>query len=262
VKRRAPIPGRGYTRTASLLAALVDEPQGTTASALARRLEIPKSTLSLILQHFLDLGIAERTLDGASFVVGPELVKLAFRIVSNLQVPRVARPHLEWLARETGEDVYLGVQNGLKAIYIDKVDGTEPVRFNVELGSARPLHSTAIGKLILAFSQPSLLETLLRAQGLSAVTKKTITDAPRLRREVAEIRKRGFSTSDGENIEGIYAIAAPVTAHGRLIAGVCIATLRTRGLSSRDRWARNALQAARRISRDIPEHPQPHAASR
>ena len=138
-------------RTASLLAALVDQPQGITAAALAQRLDIPKSTLSLILRHFLDLGIVERAHDRAGVVIGPELVKLAFRIVSNLQVPRVARPHLEWLARETHENVYLGVQNGLRAIYIDRVDGTESVRVNVELGAARPLHATALGKLILAF---------------------------------------------------------------------------------------------------------------
>ena len=258
MKRRAHIPGRGYTRTASLLAALVDEPHGTTASVLARRLDIPKSTLSLILQHFLELGIVERALDDAGFVVGPELIKLAFRIVSNLQMPRVARPHLEWLAREIGEDVYFGVQRGLKAIYIDKVDGTESVRLNVELGSARPLHSTAIGKLILAFSPPSLLDTLLRVGGLPAITQDTITDPARFRLEVAGIRKRGFSISDGENIEGIYALAAPVIVRRRIIAGVCIATLRSRGLRHRARWVRKMLRAAGRISREIPAPPQPH----
>lgn len=152
------------------------------------------------------------------------------------------------------------MQTGLKAIYIDKVDGTESVRLNVELGSARPLHSTAIGKVILAFSPPSLLDTLVRVEGLPAITQDTITDPTRLRREVAEIRKRGFSTSNGENVEGIYAIAAPVIARGRIIAGVCIGTLRSRGLRSRDRWARSAVEAARRISRDIPAQPQPPTA--
>jgi DNA-binding IclR family transcriptional regulator len=206
------------------------------------------------------LGIVERALDHAGFVVGPELIKLAFRIVSNLRIHRVARPHLEWLAREIGENVYLGVQNGLRAIYIDKVEGTESVRVNVELASTRPLHSTAIGKLILAFSPPSLLDTLLRMDGLPAVTPATITAPARLRLELAEIRKRGFSTSDGENIEGIYSIAAPVIARHRLIAGVCVATPRSRGLRNRDRWARKMRQAAGRISRDIPAQPQPSTA--
>ena len=99
VRHRAPIPGRVYGRTAALLAALVDEPHGITPSDLHRRLKIPKSTLSLIFRHFVDLGIAARALDDAGFVAGPELIRLALRIVSNLQIPRLARPHLESLAR-------------------------------------------------------------------------------------------------------------------------------------------------------------------
>lgn len=260
MKSRARLPGRGYVRTASILAALVDEPQGLTASELARRLSIPKSTLSLILQHFLERGLVERGLDDAVFVVGPELVKLAFRIVSNLGTPRVARPHLEWLAREIGEDVYLGVQSGLKAIYVDKVEGTESVRLNVELGSSRPLHSTAIGKLVLAFAPPPLLDIVLRGDRLAAVTPHTITDPARLRLEVAAIRRRGFSTSDGENIEGVYAVAVPVMVRRRFVAGVCVATLRSRSLRGRDRWVRQMLNASGRIGRDISSHsPQPAA---
>ncbi|MBI4628530.1 MAG: IclR family transcriptional regulator [Candidatus Rokubacteria bacterium] len=261
MKSRARVPGRGYTRTASLLAALVDEPQGITASALAQRLDIPKSTLSLILRHFLELGIVERAHDRARIVIGPELVKLAFRIVSNLQLPRVARPHLEWLARETHENVYLGVQNGLKAIYIDRVDGTESVRVNVELGAPRPLHATAIGKLILAFSPPSLLEAVVRAEGLPALTPHTITDPTRLRRKLEEVRKRGFSTSDGENIDGLYAIAVPVIVRGRIVAGICICVPGSPGLHHRPRWAPKMLKAAQRISRDLTARPQPNGSA-
>jgi len=261
VKSRARVPGRGYMRTASLLAALVDQPQGITAAALAQQLDIPKSTLSLILRHFLELGIVERAHDRAGIVIGPELVKLAFRIVSNLQVPRVARPHVEWLARETHENVYLGVQNGLKAIYVDRVDGTESVRVNVELGAPRPLHATAIGKLILAFSPPSLLDAVLRMEGLPAMTPHTITDPTRLRRELEEVRKRGFSTSDGENIDGLYAIAVPVIVRGRIVAGICISVPGSPGLQTRPRWAPKMLKAAQRISRDLTAHPQPDGSA-
>ena len=261
MKSRARVPGRGYMRTASLLAALVDQPQGITAAALAQRLDIPKSTLSLILRHFLELGIVERAHDRAGIVIGPELVKLAFRIVSNLQLPPVARPHLESLARETHENVYLGVQNGLKAIYIDRVDGTESVRVNVELGAPRPLHATAIGKLILAFSPPSLLEAVVRVEGLPALTPHTIRDPTRLRRELEEVRKRGFSTSDGENIDGLYAIAVPVIVRGRIVAGICISVPGSQGLLNRHRWAPKMLKAAQRISRDLRAHPQPNGSA-
>ncbi|MBI2527969.1 MAG: IclR family transcriptional regulator [Candidatus Rokubacteria bacterium] len=261
MKRRAHVPGRGYTRTASLLAALVDQPEGITASTLAQRLDIPKSTLSLILRHFLELGIVERAHERAGVVIGPQLVRLAFRIVSNLQLPRVARPHLEWLARETHENVYLGVQSGLKAIYIDRIDGTESVRVNVEIGAPRPLHATAIGKLILAFSPPSLPEAVRRVEGLPAMTPHTITDPIRLRRELQEVRRRGFATSDGENIDGIYAIAVPIIVRGRIVAGICISVPGSQGLRHRPRWAPKMLRAAQRIGRDLAGHPQPNGSA-
>jgi DNA-binding IclR family transcriptional regulator len=146
------------------------------------------------------------------------------------------------------------VQHGLRAIYIDKVDGTQSVRLNIELGAPRSLHATAIGKLILAFSPPSLLEAVV-AEGLTPLTRDTITDPARLRLELAEIRKRGFATSNSQSTEGIYALAAPVVARDRLIAGVCIATLPARGIPNRDAWGRKIVAAAERIRRAVPAPP-------
>lgn len=248
------VPGRGYGRTFDFLAMLVEHPQGVTASTLARRLGIPKSTLSLMLQHFWKRQIVAPVSGTRSLGIGPELIRLAFRIVSNFEIRRVARPHLEWLAAETREDVYLGVRNGLEAIYIDRVDGLESVRLNVELGAPRPLHSTALGKLILALSPPALLDAVVRTKGLTRITPNTLTDRSRLERELAQIRKRGFATSDGENIEGIYAIAAPIIGPDQTVAGVCLSTPRSRGLQNRARSIPKILEAADRINRIVASH--------
>ncbi|MBI4220479.1 MAG: IclR family transcriptional regulator, partial [Chloroflexi bacterium] len=204
------IPGRGYGRTFDLLAALVDERKGLSPAALGRRLGIPKSTVSLMLMHFRARDVVTPAEDGHSIVIGPELIKLAFRIVSDFDIRRIARPELEWLVSETREDVYLGVRHGLEMIYIDRVEGLESIRLKVELGAPRPLHSTAVGKLLLAFSPPELLDTVLAAKGLPRRTARTITDRVALEKHLAAIRKQGYAIGDGENVEEIAAIAVPV----------------------------------------------------
>lgn len=202
-----------------------------------------------MLMHFRARDVVTPAEDGHSIVIGPELIKLAFRIVSDFDIRRIARPELEWLVSETREDVYLGVRHGLEMIYIDRVEGLESIRLKVELGAPRPLHSTAVGKLLLAFSPPELLDTLVAAKGLPRRTARTITNRVGLEKHLAVIRKQGYAIGDGENVEEIAAIAVPVFAYDGTVAGISLATLRSRALANRDRLIPKMLEAATRIGK-------------
>lgn len=260
------MPGRSYGRTFDLLAALAEHRAGVSSVELARRLKIPRSTLSLMLQHFHRRNLTTLADDGRSVVIGPELIKLAFRIVASFDMRRVVRPELEWLANETREDVYLGVRYGLEVIYIDRVEGVESIRLTVELGAPRPLHSTALGKLVLAYSRPELLDSVIAGKGLARRTSRTFTERTALAAELAGIRRHGYAIGDGENVEEIAAIAVPIFGYDGAVAGISLATLRSRGLANRDRLIPKMLAAAERINRrlgtDGGDATAPHARRR
>lgn len=244
-----PYPGRGYGRVVDVLELLTGEAEGLTGTDISRRLGLPKSTVFLLLQHLLDRRVVALDPRTRRYVIGPILVQIAYRVVGGLQFVRVARPHLEELSRETTEDVYLGIRTGTEFIYVDKVEGTQSVRLNLRLGSPRYLHSTAVGKLLLAFGPPGLLGQVVSERGLPVMTPATITDVGRLREELERIRARGYSISDGENVEGVYGLAAPIRDHtGQVIAAVHISALRARALLRRDFLVERMCAAAGRIS--------------
>ncbi len=241
--------GRGYGRLIDLLELLAGEEAGLTGSDISRRLDLPKSTVFVLLAYLAERGVASLDARTRRYTVGPALVQLAHRVVGGLSLARVARPQLERLSLETGEDAYLGVRHGTQFVYVDKVEGTQSVQLNLRLGAPRPLHSTGPGKVFLAFGPEGLLEQVVAERGLPAVTPFTITDAARLRRELARIRERGYSVSEAENVEGIHAFAAPVRDHtGGVVAAVSVATARARAAARHDFLVERVGAAARRVS--------------
>lgn len=242
-------PGRGYGRVIDALELLAADPEALSGSEIGRRLGLPKSTTFLMLQHLLDRGVAVLDPETRRYSAGPVLLALAHRLLGGRDLVRLARPHLEALARETTEDVYLGVSAGTKFVYVDKVVGTRSVGLDLRLGQPRHLHSTAVGKLFLAFGPRDLLKQAKAAHGLPAMTPATITDERRLAAELERIRARGWSESDGENVEGVYGLAAPVRDHAdRVVAAVHISTLQMRAASRRDHLIDHTCAAAGRIS--------------
>lgn len=245
-------PGRGYGRVIEVLELLASEGAGLTGSEMSRRLGLPKSTAFLLLQHLVDRGIVSLDPLTRRYRTGPALVQLAFQITAGIDLVRTARPHLDRLSQETTDDVYLGIRQGTRFIYVDKLEGTQSVRLNMRLGQPRYLHSTAVGKLLLAFGPPELLERVVAEHGLPKMTPATIVDIERLRGELQRIRDRGYSISEAENVEGVYGFAAPVRDYGgEVVAAVHISTLEARALTHRDFLIERMCARAHELSRDL-----------
>lgn len=248
-------PGRGYGRVIDLLETLASETRGLTGSDVSRRLGVPKSTVFLLLHHLLEREVVSIDPETRRYRIGPALVRMAFRITGSIALVKVARPHLQRLSQDTTEDAYLGIRQERRLIYVDKLEGSQSIRLDLPLGQPRYLHSTAVGKLLLAHGSAELLEALVAETALPAVTATTITDPDRLRDELARIRERGYSTTEGENVEGVYGFAAPVRDHtGAVIAGLHISSLKARALARREFLIERVCARAVELSRDLGWH--------
>lgn len=238
-------PGRGYARTLGLLQALSEEPHGIAAVDLARRLGTPKSTLFLMLQHCREMGFVAT--EGGLVKIGPALLRLSSHIQDRLEIRRVARRHLEELANETRQDIYLGIRCGNHAVYVDRAEGVEAIRLNMAFGAPRPMHATAVGKVVLAFSDAALFETICRDPGLTALTERTIVEVDVLATEIERVRVNGYAVSDGEAIDGVRAFAVPILGRQGLLGGVAMAQPRQLGLKDPARAVALLRRAAARI---------------
>lgn len=241
---------RSVARAVAIMEFLARRDGAAPLHEISVAIRAPKSTALNIMRTLAAGRLVTVDATTRAYTLGPWLGEIADRARANPDIRLIARPHLERLARDTGEGAFLSVLEGDGVVYVDKVESSQDIRFAVRLGARRPLHCTSAGKVALAMSPAELVDRYVAA-GLSRHTPATITDAGALRRELATIRRRGYAESRGEYVSGLFGIAAPVVgAAGELVALVTLGgpLFRARG---RQRALREALRgAARQISLD------------
>jgi IclR family acetate operon transcriptional repressor len=179
---------------------------------------LPKSTVHRILQSLVGWGFARA--DGAGgYLPGPRILTLAGKVMSRFDPAQHAGLALTGLRDRTGFAVHFAVRSGDEAVYVRKAEGRRPYQMGSRVGMSLPMHSTAIGKAILAhLPQDEALEIVRRA-GTRAQTRRTLTDVDMLLRDIEEIRKRGYSVDDEENETGIRCLGAAVFDHTEQVLG-------------------------------------------
>src|ERR671919_2265387 len=142
------------------------------------------------------------------YQLGPVLVVLGRRAEDQLGYAR-ALPALESLAEATGESVNLGIRSGAEVLVVLAVASSQPLRFDQFAGSRVPIHTSAMGKCLLAFVGPGA-DPLRDLPRLSRLTARTITRREQLAAEIERTRGRGWALNDEERNPGVRAVGAPV----------------------------------------------------
>jgi DNA-binding IclR family transcriptional regulator len=187
---------------------------------IADKLRVSKAVVHRQLSAFRSRGFVE--LDPAThrYRLGPQILFLGLRYLSQIDVRSLGRETLAQLAAATNETATLAIRVGLSRVYVDQVTPPRDVKMVVQLGRPFPLHSGASSKVLLAFIPPAEREEYLSQQHLSALTSRTLTDIDVLRKELAIIAERGYALSFGERDAGAAAVAAPVFGHEGDVVGV------------------------------------------
>jgi DNA-binding IclR family transcriptional regulator len=130
------------------------------------------------------------------------------------------------MVRETGITGHLAILDHGQAVYIDKMESDSYIKINTWIGKRNYIHSSAVGKALVAFRPVAEIEVLLR-RGLSKRTQKTITTMKRLRQELARVQKMGYATDLQEDERGGHCVAAPIFNS----SGVVVAALGLSGVA-------------------------------
>jgi IclR family acetate operon transcriptional repressor len=184
---------------------LRDSEEGLGVNELARRIGVNPSTASRLLSTLESAGVVQRDGQGP-YRLGLALVTMADRVLSRLDLQRLARPLLLELMERTGETATLSVPGEREAITVDSVPSRSSVVSMARLGRPSISHATAVGKVMLAFGG----SPLPRERDLVALTDRTITDRAQLAAEVRSVHERGYGTVFGEREVDVNAVAAPV----------------------------------------------------
>ena len=102
-------------------------------------------------------------------------------------------PELKKFAHEIGKTVFFGVRSDIEVVYICKFEPENPIITTATVGSRIPMYCTSLGKAILAYSEPEILQPLLKRMTFVKRTEHTITDPDRLMQELEQVREQGFA---------------------------------------------------------------------
>jgi DNA-binding IclR family transcriptional regulator len=199
-------------RALRLLQELGGHGSGATLDDLAGATELPKSSVHRTLAALRERGFVMQEDDGR-YLIGSELLRVAFEFHGRVDLRVVLRPVLTRLRDALNETVHLGQLQGGDVVYLDKLESSHPIRLTSTVGGRNPAHCTAVGKALLAWTYPdeSGLRAWIKEQGtLVERTANSITSAGALVREAARIRADGFARDMEESEIGVRCVAAPV----------------------------------------------------
>lgn len=194
-------------RVAVLLRAFDEEHDSLTVSELARRTGLPIGTTHRIANEL----VAERLLnrDGTSYSVGTGLWEVGELSVVSLRFREIALPFLLSLYEVTGENVHLAILDGFDALYVARLVGPRSVPTISRMGGRLPLHTTGVGKALLAFQDERFL-TEFFTRPLATPTRHSLGTEAAIRAEIESTRQAGYSSTRQEMTLGNAALAVPI----------------------------------------------------
>lgn len=136
----------------------------------------------------------------------------------------VSWPEIEELAAQTNEVANVATIERGYCVYLSVSKGDNAVDLEVAFeGQYEYMHSTAIGKAILAYLPSSRVDEIVERRGLKELTRNTISDLDTLRDHLNEVRDQGYAIDDEETVTGLRCVAAPVkTEDGEVLGGVSV----------------------------------------
>lgn len=221
----------------------------TSLDDLAGTLGLTRSTTHRLASTLVERRYLEFT-RGRGYGLGAKLLELGHLTAGKMDLTRVARPYLEELSASTGDAVHLGVLDGSRALYLDKIQGSRRVEVSSRIGERQPLRSTGLGKaLILDADEKQWREYYDYEARLGAGYDVPLESWLARMREYASL---GYAFDLEENEDRIRCVAAPIRGvSGRIAAAISVSSaaqymddLRMRGLSFQVRDAAERISAS------------------
>jgi IclR family acetate operon transcriptional repressor len=233
-------------------------------SDLGRQLGMHPATVHRMLAAMAERGYLRQESSQSQYLLGPRLIQLGVAASDAMDLSASAKSELESLVRMVGETAHLLVRHGAAGLYLDKVESPRPFRMPSQVGRRTELHSTAVGKAILAFLPIDEVDRIATASGLPRFTNRTITTRIGLRRVLVQVRQTGYAVDDEETEVGLRCVGAPIfDAAGQVIAGISIAGPAARVSPDRDaEHGQYVRAAALAISERLGYRLEMHAAER
>lgn len=247
-----PLFPRSPLRVLSMLEHIAAQPEGSSLAQISSVLEEPKTSLLALLRALVASGVL--TQSGSVYQLGSRAYALGAMISARSDFPAMAKPDMVTLSERSGETVLLSVLTPERdrALYVDRADSSNPIRYMAAIGETRPLYASAGGLMLLAEMPIEEADAYLETVQLIQLTPRTVIDRAALRERLQDIRNRGVATTDGDVSPEVAGFAAPIRDRaGRCLASVVIGAPVGRAMPVRNKLIELVLETGQRISRSL-----------
>nr|WP_276741421.1 DNA-binding transcriptional regulator KdgR [Pantoea septica] len=223
---------------------------------LAQRVMMSKSTVYRFLQTMKTLGYVTQEGESEKYSLTLKLFELGAKALQNVDLIRSADVQMRELSRLTKETIHLGALEEDSIVYIHKIDSLYNLRMYSRIGRRNPLHTTAIGKVLLAWRDRAEVNEILKEVEFKRSTANTIVTREALLEVLDQVKAQGFGEDNEEQEEGLRCIAVPVfDRFGVVIAGLSISfpTIRFSEEAKSD-YVAMLHRAARTLSAEMGYH--------
>ncbi len=209
-------------KTLDILETIKTTEAGFKLADLSRAVDLPKATVYRIVTTLESRGYLDRAADGL-YRMGKKLFDMQRNVPVEQVLNRVAQPIMEKLAASCKETVNLGILDAGEVVVINTVESPQAVRMSSKIGNRRWLHSTALGKVLLAGMPDREVQRLLRMKGTPRLTDQTLTTKAEILAEIQKVRRQGWALDNQENeVEGRCIGAAVHGPDGAVLAALSI----------------------------------------
>ena len=217
-------------------------------SELSEQLDLAKGTIHGLLTTLRDEGFVEQDTDTGKYQLGHTLLELGTSYLDVNELRQRALARADWLAQKSQCSVRVAVLRGGHALIIHHVFRPDSSLQILEVGSNFPLHSTALGKTLLAYAN-------LEPKTLPRLTKNTLIDPAKLEAELSVVREQGWALEAEEAVLSEAGIAAPIIDRKLEVIGAIGISASVRELlleqQPKEDLVQLVLEAARHISREL-----------
>ncbi len=190
-------------------------------SEIANVTGLAVGTVHRLLSTLVYHGYVRQNAATRRYGLGVKLLSVA--AAAHERIGAISRPFLTRLMQTSQETANLAVLESNSTLYVEQVPPPRMLRIFTEPGNRVPLHAAGTGKVLLAYQQPNVIESIIERTGLVPVTPNTITDPTVLLEVLQRVRDQGYAVDLEEQEEGVCCLATPVfTPDGQILAAMSI----------------------------------------
>ena len=174
---------------------------------VAEYLNVATSTAHRLLAMLQYRGFVRQDPRTRAYRAGTALTGVALSILERFDVRAVLHPFVESLSHQFAETAHLALLVGASVRFVDAVESPQATRVTSRLGNSMPAHCTSVGKAMLAYCTEDELRRLYPDEELGGLTPNSIRTRSALEKELQQVRRRGYATSNEESENGICSVA-------------------------------------------------------